>query len=449
MFERLKVPGGSLLVGDCVETMQCLGDESVHAVVCDPPYGLRFMGARWDGEREAGWHLAWALEALRVLKPGGWLFAFGGTRTWHRLACGIEDAGFELRDTIAWVYGNGMPKGTNVRKAIEKSGGSMACALHWDGWNTTLKPAFEPIVCARKPLDGSVIHNSVTHGCGGLNVDAARVKAHAADRDDYGLSGDETPGLTGSVYGSMQGTRDAYTRPVGGRWPPNFALSHLEGCVHVGSKRVRTSSHSQGKAARTITDGTERNVYSKFGKTVHSDQLDADGLETLDDWRCVEGCPVRELGEQSGKVRSSGGGGTRRTTGMGYRDAPGDGKASEQYHDKGTAARFFPAFRYQAKAPKSERWFLCKTCDVVRPSEERKDHKGHEVIQHPTQKPIELMRWLLRLVVPEDGLVVDPFVGSGTTAVSALLEGRRYIVIEKDPDFARICVARVEDASTL
>lgn len=274
----------SLIQGDCVEAMRGMDEASVDAIVTDPPYGLHFMGKTWDsfggpsGRRGGAMHAGkydlsldgnrgyqesmrvFGAEALRVLKPGGHLLSFGGTRTYHRLTCGLEDAGFAIRDCLAWLYGSGFPKSLDVSKAIDKAVGAerevvgvgqirtassfqsddgpdhgykgnpegprirtapaTPDAERWQGWGTALKPAFEPIVLARKPLSGTVAANVLRHGTGALNIDGTRIEAPAGDRESYGLDGDEPAGIG---YHGLEG-RTAYERPVAGRWPANVVL---------------------------------------------------------------------------------------------------------------------------------------------------------------------------------------------------------------------------------
>jgi site-specific DNA-methyltransferase (adenine-specific) len=465
--------------GDCLDVLRTLPDASVDAVVTDPPYGLEFMGKGWDSFRtddpgtrrwrgdNAGaqgsieakdttlpiksalpayggqrprtsrcltcgkrdmmrnphgcgdltewveevtrpheappsmlafgeWCRQWALELYRVLKPGGHLLAFGGTRTWHRLTCGIEDAGFEIRDGIAWLYGSGFPKSMDVSKAIDKRAGVerereapqtrqrpsdsihptgfgadgwapqvrepvTAAAAAWRGWGTALKPAFEPVVVARKPLAGTVAGNVLAHGTGALNIDACRV-AFASDADereskdknrhaDFGTA----PGGN-EVYGDYSMVeRSNYDAP--GRWPANVVLDDAQ---------------------------------------------------------------AAELDRQSG-VSTSGAAGARGSSGFvsGY-----DGTYDVPYGDTGGASRFFPVFRYEAKAPTVER-----------------PRDGE--VAHPTVKPLDLMRWLVRLVTPPGGLVLEPFAGSGTTAEACVIEGFRCIAIEREPTYLPLIVARL------
>lgn len=302
---------------------------SVHSIVTDPPYGLGFMGKKWD-ELPPG--EGWARECLRVLKPGGHLLAFGGTRTWHRLAVATEDAGFEIRDSIAWLYGTGFPKSLDVGTAIAKGAGSddsAKVAQRWNGWGTALKPAFEPIIIGRKPLKGNVAENLQAHGTGALNVDACRV--HVSEYDRENVKGRQFVGAprSGSVYAQdewtkthMGGTKDIAYHD-GGRWPPNALFDNSQ---------------------------------------------------------------AFELGE---------------------------------------SAKFFPTFKYQAKAPKAERPIV-------------------NGVSHPTVKPVELMRWLVRLVTPADGVVLDPFAGSGTTAEACVIEGFDCIAIEREGEYLPLIAARLD-----
>ena len=353
--------------GDCLDVLAELPDASVDAVVTDPPYGLEFMGQEWDapwadsdvnsdaGFRGGGlnrtkglpsftgstnpkcftckgtrrgrrdgtakvavclcpdggrfpntravemrafqdWCAAWVAECLRVLKPGGHILVFGGSRTWHRLACAVEDAGFEIRDSIAWLYGSGFPKSLDVAKAIERSYPCEDSGM-WDGWGTALKPAFEPIVVARKPLAGTVASTVLAHGTGALNIDACRTATSEADH------------------------ARCHTH---GRWPTNVILD----------------------------DTTAADL------------------------------------------------------------------------DEGGASRFFPVMHYEAKAPTAERPKV-------------------DGVQHPTVKPLALMRWLVRLVARPGALVLEPFAGSGTTLEACLAEGVRCVGIEREAKYLPLIQQRL------
>lgn len=400
-----------ILNGDCLLVLPTLPAESVDAVVTDPPYELGFMGKRWDASGIAYNGSLWA-EVLRVLKPGGHLLAFGGTRTYHRMACAIEDAGFEVRDSLHWIYGSGFPKSLDVSKAIDKAAGaerevvgsklgragySLAkskgalmfggiggsgdpareCAItapatdaarQWDGWGTALKPAHEPVVVARKPLVGTVADNVQQHGTGALNIDGCRV-----GMADWGKRPPRTPN---AILGGGKGTNlTASEAPEGmGRWPSNLLLSHTPEC----------------------------------GES------------------CAEDCAVAEMDRQSGQSKTP----TSVTRGAGGQHGAYSPIGAQQnvpsYGDSGGASRFFPVFRYQAKASKSDRG------------------TGNT---HPTVKPVALMEWLLTLVVPPGGTVLDPFTGSGTTGVAAVRKGIRFIGIEREAEYAAIARVRIERAS--
>lgn len=327
----------SVFVGDCLDVLATLDAESVDAVVCDPPYALGFMGQAWDTHTPGGfqhWCEAWAAECLRVLKPGGHLLAFGGTRTYHRLTAGIEDAGFEIRDSLHWIHGQGFPKG-----------------------KAQLKPAHEPIVLARKkgPL--------------WLNVDGCRVAyASEADKEQarvpqptFGVKGE---GAGTYNYRAGEGRNGERFDPGAGRWPANVLLD--------------------GEAA---------------------------GM----------------LDEQSGELRP--GERPANRADIGYHGNGQGTRGSRVVLDKGGASRFFPVFRYQAKAGKRE----------------RPEVNG---VKHPTVKPVELMRWLVRLVTPPGGLVLDPFAGSGATLEAALLEGVRVVAVEREPDYVPLIMSRLDRRPT-
>lgn len=378
-----------------------LADGSVDAVVCDPPYELGFMGRAWDSTGVAYDQRTWR-EALRVLKPGGHLLAFGGSRTWHRLCVAIEDAGFEIRDSIAWLYGSGFPKSLDVSKAIDKAAGAERAVIgtgrdhakrtvaagrgaticreggpapigqiitapatddahRWQGWGTGLKPAFEPIVVARKPLAGTVASNVLAYGTGALNIDGCRVGNTV---ETWPVS--RGPNTGNSMAGGVMAKRTTGTAPPG-RWPSNVVLTH----------QPLLDDHGQ-----IIGDAC------------------AGG--------CVAGCPVAELDQQSGTLHARGNVHPS-TSGGGRMLRPGPTIAADHGPgDSGGASRYFPTFRYQAKADDWERPVINGAA-------------------HPTVKPLDLIRWLCRLITPPGGLILDQFAGSGTTLEAALLEGFRAI----------------------
>jgi site-specific DNA-methyltransferase (adenine-specific) len=300
-----------------------------------------------------GWCESWLVEALRVLKPGGHLLAFGGTRTWHRLAVAVEDAGFEVRDSIAWLYGSGFPKSLNLTGERQ-------------GWGTALKPAFEPIVVARKPLVGTVAANVLAHGTGALNIDGTRVQGEDAPEGRLRHGGGS------AVSASMAGPLNPDVRPAApaGRWPANVLL-------------------------------------------------DGDAAEELD--------------EQSGTTRSGGtpprrGPDRNRTT---YGTFEGQGDVEQvQGSSEGGPSRYFPTFSYQAKAPTRER-------PIVVAEDGTKT-------AHPTVKPLALMRWLVRLVTPPGGTVLDTFAGSGATIEAAIEEGFYALGIEREADYLPLIQIRLD-----
>ena len=377
----------TLYHGDCRDVLPTLAP--VDAVVCDPPYGLSFMGKGWDhgvpGEE------FWAA-VLGAAKPGAHLLAFGGTRTFHRLACAIEDAGWEIRDTVMWVYGSGFPKSLDVSKAIDKAAGALKpegkaftvagyshapdkllhtapsrgyippapatdAARQWQGWGTALKPAWEPIIVARKPLDGTVAANVLAHGTGALNVDGCRVAVNPdidAPQIRTMKRGRRTRDTGGQTWGlsKVSGDEPQVVRPEG-RWPANL--------IHDGSDEV-LDLFPETRAGVAVR-------HRSGGKNCHSEATKP---------------PMDDMG----------------------------------YGDSGSAARFF----YCAKASKSDRG------------------AGNT---HPTVKPLALMRYLCRLVTPPGGVILDPFMGSGSTGKAALMEGFRFIGIEREADYLPIARARL------
>ena len=389
--------------GDCIEVMNQMPPESVDAIVTDPPYGLSFMSTKWDAAPPG---VQWAEACYRVLKPGGHIAAFGGTRTWHRLAVAIEDAGFEMRDSLAWLYGSGFPKSHDVGKAIDKLSGaerevigskiglpgyhlngkgeagpayrsglqqvtseqrSAAAAItapatpeaeQWDGWGTALKPAFEPVVLARKPLaEKTVARNVLAHGTGAINVDACRIATDwSADPTRRGWQGRNLS--SESTVSFVDHNKDESQPNPSGRWPANVLLDHHAAAWVDEQSGITQSPTSTGRGA-----GGQNGMYSPIG-------------------------------------------------GQGTVPAPGD---------KGGASRFF----YTAKAPKRER-------------------PNVDGVQHPTVKPLAIMRWLIRLVTPPGGVVLDPFAGSGATIEAAIIEGLNPIGIEMEAEYLPLIQHRID-----
>ena len=347
--------------GDCLEVMPTLDADSVDAIISDPPYGLSFMGKAWDHgvPGEVFWR-----EALRVAKPGAHLLAFGGTRTFHRLTVAIEDAGWEIRDCVMWVYGSGFPKSHNGE---------------WGG--TALKPAWEPIIVARKPLIGTVAANVLAHGTGGINVDACRVGTETLT-----YIGGETGGDAGK-YGKR--ARAQHPTTVTGRWPANL--------IHDGSDEVTAGFPDAGGG---------------FGVRGRGGQAYANGKGFTN--------TLAVTGQEVG------------------------------YGDTGSAARFF----YCAKASKADRDEGCEgmpTHDIyseAKPCANRDNRKqGQMHNNHPTVKPTALMRYLCKLVTPHNGIILDPFMGSGSTGKAATLERFNFIGIDLSAEYVAIAQARIDAAT--
>lgn len=403
-----------LINADCIEAMKAMPDNSVDSIVTDPPYELGFMGKSWDASGIAFNVDVWR-EALRVIKPGGHLIAFSGSRTYHRMAVAIEDAGFEIRDQIMWVYGSGFPKSHNVSKGIDKAAGAerevvaqeknfgaskasdgkqafgdyagewnvtnpaTPAAKQWDGWGTALKPAHEPMVLARKPLIGTVANNVLTHGTGGLNIDGTRVDGREVSQS---RGAKETSNTYSSI--SVSSLENAYPKELG-RWPANF--------IHDGSDEV------------------------------------------------VALFPNTTSGKPSGKRGVS-------NHNVAYADVA-VGSDLTGYGDSGSAARFF----YCAKASKRDRnegldGFEAKQVfgDDGGTYRGLSNSKLPSTNHHPTVKPTTLMQYLVRLVTPPNGTVLDPFMGSGSTGKACAYEGFDFIGIDQSAEYVAIAQARIDFA---
>lgn len=374
MTDKVVIGNATLYHGDCLDVLRELPDCSIDAVVTDPPYGLSFMGKRWDYDVPSV--EVWA-ECLRVLKPGGHLLAFAGTRTQHRMAVRIEDAGFEIRDMIAWVYGSGFPKSRNLED-------------EWNGWGTALKPALEPITVARKPLGGTVAENVLTHGTGALNIDGCRIGDNAGWSYPSGRGGSGWHGrdsLANNLNEPMAATK--------GRWPANL--------IHDGSGEVISLFPQSNGIIGARREGGDRSIFSGGGHQQENKQKIVGGIK-----------------------------------------------------DSGSAARFF----YCAKASKADRdegldGFEIKrtggmqaTADGSMLTGSGNERKTSRANIHPTVKPTELMRYLCRLVTPPGGIVLDPFMGSGSTGKAARLEGFNFIGIEREHEYLKIAQARIEAAES-
>lgn len=364
--------GWTVMSGSCLDRLGEIPDSSIEAIVTDPPYGLSntdpehiaealarwgagerdfipdgrgFMGKAWDAfvPPPAVWD-----ECLRVLKPGGHLLAFAGSRTFDLMTLSVRLAGFEIRDSIAWLYGSGFPKSHNIEKATRDK--------TWSGWGTALKPAFEPVVVARKPLIGTVAANVLTYGTGGLNIDGSRIGSETVTINTFDNGAKPFGDAVGEPFTSRQST---------GRWPANVILDEYT-------------------------------------------------AELLD--------------EQSGE-RVSGGGAKGVMGGMFGNGNENPNRANSLYFDNGGASRFF----YVAKASKRDR-------------NEGLDERANF---HPTVKPTDLMRQLVKLVTPPGGTVLDPFTGSGSTGKAAILEGFNFIGVELTDEYLPIIEGRLKHAEEI
>ena len=418
--------------GDCRDVLRDYPADHFDSIVSDPPYGLTFMGKGWD--RGVPGAEFWQ-EALRVAKPGAHLLAFGGTRTFHRLTVAIEDAGWEVRDCVMWLYGSGFPKSHDVSKAIDRAAGAerevigpsrhnvaarfkmgapdtehdhgkYSAVVHapetapatddaraWQGWGTALKPAWEPVIVARKPLSGTVADNVLRYGTGALNIDGCRVGAEGGT-----TKGSKPQGSGRGIYGAgLHGTCEIKQLDAG-RWPANV--------LHDGSAEVVAGFPMTGGSG----DGTPRLAYGIGG------------------------------------------------TGSGAYHGGGSGAMVATYADSGSAARFF----YCAKASRTDREEGCDNLPARSGADAVERDEGSAGLQspragvgrtadtvrnfHPTVKPTDLMRYLCRLVTPPAGLVLDPFCGSGSTGKAALLEGLRFVGVDLDPAHVAIAEARCQFA---
>lgn len=472
-------------LGDCRELLKVLPDNCIDAIVTDLPYEIGFMGRSWDRTGLAFDVAMWS-EALRVLKPGAHAFSFGGTKTYHRMACAMEDAGFEFRDQIDWIYAQGMPKGTNISKAIDKAagakrrvvgqrtltgnaaqttkekGGTYAsgtdsrgvppkivdvtepatdAAKQWDDWRTGLKPGHEPIAMAMKPLEGTFHANVLKWGTGAINVGATRVggatgKGHWS-RDD-GSDQTSKPGYDGGFEGGG-------ARATDGRWPANLAFSHGPDCELVGTRKVKAAPPWNENRPPSLFTGADTSP-------VH--HTDSDGFETLEDWRCAEGCPVGMLDGQSGHEVSRTG---ASSAGIGYGGiSVATPREQPRYGDAGGASRYFTTFPYEPffyepKANGAERELGCEHLpdEVVDDGRHTPNDtpyqrgKTKRKNTHTTVKPVRIIRYLSRLSCRPGGLILDLTAGSGTGGIAALAEGFRWLGFELLPKHVEIAIARI------
>jgi site-specific DNA-methyltransferase (adenine-specific) len=454
---------------DCLDVLRTLPDDKIDALVTDPPAAINFMGREWDDDKGGRDHwIKWLAEIMRecfrVLKPGAHGLVWALPRTSHWTATALEDAGFEIRDVVTHLFGSGFPKSLDVSKAIDKAAGAERkvvgrtsgsgmtrenvvqgaqrrfvtewnvtsnesitdAAKQWSGWGTALKPASEHWILVRKPLVGTVAANALAYGTGALNIDACRIDAGGKNlgrNNKVGANGwkNSSGGPTTGILRAERGEA-----PLG-RWPANLTLQHSPGCRQVGTKRVTSSSlltsHALAESPNVAMPG------KNYARQPRRDYA-PDGLETVEAWSCVESCAVRLLDEQSGETGPSPSVRGQEPSHTGEHGIYGTfGRVPyAALGDSGGASRFF----YTAKASRSER----------EAGVSLKEHRKRANL-HPTVKSLDLMRWLVKLVTPPNGIILDPFMGSGSTGCAALVEGFRFVGIEKDREMAKTAKMRL------
>jgi len=453
-----------LMLGDNMISLKKLPDNSVDSVVTDPPYGLSFMGKKWDYDVPS---IDFWKEVYRVLKPGGHILSFGGTRTYHRMVVNIEDAGFEIRDQIMWIYGSGFPKSHNIGKAIDKLEGNERVEIKptgryksqfkdngvsfvnmrdidtdnkkdikltkgnskYEGYGTALKPANEPICVARKPLsEKTVAANMIKWGTGGINIDGCRIGNE--EKPKFNKQNQSK----GDIFNVGSKRTGEYTTE--GRFPANIIFECICDEVIKGEK---------GEVKRGKPGG------NTFGGGDMSDAVQGIWYNDTGDIHTNPDCPCYQLDQQSG-ITNQGHWAKSKTTGFGEY-----GGGSNVYEGvgpkdktKGGASRYF----YIAKVSKKERNMGLEGFEekipIGRDPNQDKTNAKHKPTNtpkanfHPTVKPIKLMQYLIRLVTPENGIVLDPFMGSGSTGVAAMLENKRFVGMEMDPEYFKIAEKRIE-----
>ena len=387
-MERFELGDSVLINSDNLEVLKSLPDNSIDSVVTDPPYGLKFMGKKWDYDvpKVELWE-----EVCRVLKPGGHILVACGTRTQHRMVVNIEDAGFEIRDVISWVYGSGFPKSLNIGKAIDKIQGNERKVLTmYEGWGTALKPACEFFTLARKPIsETNIAENVMKWGTGGINIDESRVSGK--------LEGD--PNRFRKTNGGSF-NKFSYAEPVvrnEGRFPANF--------IHDGSDEV-VSGFPETSAPGCYPKGTfekDSNCYGKYNGITREERFTFDNGGTASRFfYCAKASP------------------SERNEGLeGLETKP------VAYGNQATA---------ELNRGVTE---LKRTGQNLNEIQQKQNH-------HPTVKPIALMEYLIRLITPKGGIVLDPFAGSGTTGIAAINLKVNYILIEREADYCTIADARLK-----
>lgn len=503
--------------GDNIELLKQYPDNYFDSIVTDPPYGLGkepnaeqmlqawltngyleisgsgFMGKEWDAFVPQP--LFWK-EAFRVLKHGGHVVSFFGTRTYDWGVMAMRLAGFEVRDCIQWIYGSGFPKSHNIGKAVDKiqgnerefvgitkANGMKAITKsrveqgyrknltiansraereldrgnsQWEGWGSALKPANEPIVLARKPLEKglSIAENVLKWGTGGINIDGCRVKINEE------IKASSMPKIVGSNnFCSREPNADrlSYEQNSQGRFPANLILTHHPDCVCYGLKKIKSQIDKPTNRTEKGNSWNEKNCGLRSDLPKNSGGYgDENGEETIEDWNCHEDCPIRIMDEQSGDRKgwaSQNHNNFSPYGGNSFNSSETNRAGFHQgYNDNGGASRFF----YCAKTSKNERNFGLEGFEEKQTiggggtynEEAGKKYGSIKAISknfHPTVKPVDLIRYLVRLITPPNGIVLDPFNGSGTTGIACKLEGMNYVGIELDADYCLISNNRIEN----
>ena len=447
-----------IINGESLEQLKLMEENSIDHIITDPPYLIDFMGKKWDSADNIAGSVDFWKEALRVCKDGSYALVFGHSRTHHRVMAAIEDAGWEIRDCLMWLQGQGFPKSHELGAKIDKAKGLIghrgkrvkhqhghehldkpeaikkhepisAEAKEWSGWGENLKPAYEPIIMARKPFKGSLTNNVLINKTGALNIDACRVGTEVMPARETKT---ETTGIGWEKHG--------YTSPqTTGRHPSNVILSHSEGCRKIGETTETIIGGNKGSSG--FVNGYESGDFTKIESPVEL-------------YYCEEGCPVKLIDQQAPKTgnaftatrkkKTSGGSGNSWTN-----NGKEEGQTNGVYDGLGGASRFF----YVAKVSSKERNFGCEELpqrqtiggggtetDIAGAYGSVKSKSGNH---HPTLKPIELMKYLVKLVSREGQTILDPFTGSGSTGIAAELLDRNFIGIEMDADYCEIAEKRI------
>jgi len=453
--------------GDCYKKLKKIKTCSVDSIVTDPPYGLSFMNKAWDYDVPS---VKKFKQMLRVAKPGAYMLAFAGSRTFHRMACNIEDAGWELRDCIMWSYSSGMPKGLNISKAIDKKAGATRKVIgkkkgrtllsgivtagreteeteidltepateeakRWDGWNTCLKPSFEPILVAIKPLDGSYVQNILKWGVGGLNIKDTKI----GKQKRYNALAKNSSSMLVTRNKKNEKGEKIEGETVEGRWPSNIILSHHTKCKFLGMKKIKSSSVSKNKIEST-DNKKKKDKYKGYGfsheKKKQFGYYDEDGMEEVENWKCVDECPCKIINNQYKELLRND---LKKIKGKFSSFFDIEELPNNISPDDANVSRFF----YCPKPAVSEKHkgmdlTYEEVIKLLKPKPELKKKikkmfkKWDNENIHPTIKPTNLMKYLIKLVTPKNGMVLDPFMGSATTGVSAIEDGFRFTGIERE-----------------